>query len=100
MAQTIKTLDDYVDQVALATGDTKTATRESLIQFALAVQHDLANIRPDERIVIANVGVFSGVRRAPRPAVTAGEKEIKAIPARTAVKWKAHVQIRRAHKTP
>lgn len=98
MALTIKTIEDYVDQVSLATGDSKASTRETLRQFGEALQYDLANISPEQRIVLADLGVFSGVQRAARPAISAGKREIKAVPARTAVRWRPHAQIRNAHK--
>lgn len=98
MALTIKTIEDYVDQVSLATGATKTETREALRQFGLALQSDLAAIGAGQRIVLADLGVFSGVQRAARPAISAGGREIKAVPARTAVRWRPHAQIRNAHK--
>lgn len=97
---TARTLDDYVDAIHLSIdGTPKVLIREVLAMFTKSLQTDIASLDPGERIVVANLGVFSGIRRAARPAVQVSDnKTITATPPRKAAKWRPHEQIRAAFR--
>lgn len=99
--RTIGTIDDFVDAIYdQQDGNvTKVEINAIIRAFTGLLQDSLAGIRPNERIVLADLGVFSGTQRAARkPVAVSAKKTIPEIPPRTSVRWRAHARIRDAHK--